>query len=70
MGKKVKTFGNRVIVILISGRLIIVEQILHYTDALITAMLPGTEENGKADVLFGDYNPKSLLPHSWQVNKH
>ncbi len=66
--KKMKSYGCPVIVILFSGRPMIVEQILHYTDALIAAWLPGTEGEGITDVLFGDYNPKGLLSNSWPVS--
>jgi beta-glucosidase len=32
---------------------------------LVVAWLPGTEGDGVADVLFGDYKPTGKLPHSW-----
>ena len=63
--KKMKSYGNPVIVILVSGRPMIIEKILHYSDAIITAWLPGTEGEGVSDVLFGNYQPKGLLSHTW-----
>jgi hypothetical protein len=33
--------------------------------ALIAAWLPGTEGEGVADVLFGDYNPTGKLSRAW-----
>ncbi len=63
--KKMKSYGNPVVVILISGRPMIIEPILHYADAIIAAWLPGTEGEGVSDVLFGDYAPKGLLSHTW-----
>lgn len=33
--------------------------------AWVAAWLPGTEGNGIADVLFGDYSPTGKLSHSW-----
>lgn len=66
--KKMKNYGKPVIVILITGRPLIIEPILHYSDVVIAAWLPGTEGNGVTDVLFGDYNPKGLLSFTWPKN--
>ncbi len=63
--KRMKSFGIPVVVILISGRPLIIEAQLNDWDALIAAWLPGTEGNGVADVLFGDYNPSAKLSVSW-----
>ncbi len=63
--RNIKNAGLPVIVILISGRPLIIESILPYSDAFIAAWLPGTEGRGITDVLFGDYNPSGLLSHSW-----
>ncbi|MHB1686214.1 MAG: glycoside hydrolase family 3 N-terminal domain-containing protein [Ignavibacteriaceae bacterium] len=63
--KKMKSYGNPVVVILITGRPMIIEPILHFSDAIIAAWLPGTEGEGVSDVLFGDYAPKGLLSHTW-----
>lgn len=63
--KRMKSFGIPVVVILISGRPLIIEAQLNDWDALIAAWLPGTEGHGVADVLFGDYNPSAKLSVSW-----
>lgn len=63
--KKMKAYGNPVIVLLISGRPMIIEKILHFSDVIFAAWLPGTEGTGVADILFGSYKPKGLLSHSW-----
>ncbi len=63
--KKMKSYGNPVVVILISGRPLILDPILKYSDAIIAAWLPGTEGQGVADVIFGDYKPHGELSHSW-----
>jgi hypothetical protein len=63
--KKVKNFGAPVILILVSGRPMILEKILHYSDVIIAAWLPGTEGDGVADVLFGGYQPKGTLSITW-----
>jgi beta-glucosidase len=63
--KKLKDAGLQVIVILISGRPLIIEPIIPYSDAILAAWLPGTEGQGITDILFGDYNPSGKLSHSW-----
>ncbi len=60
-----KNKGIPVAVILISGRPMIINSALDKADAFVAAWLPGTEGEGVADVLFGDYNFKGKLPHSW-----
>jgi beta-glucosidase len=62
---RVKSAGIPVVAVLISGRPMIIEPLLEYCDAFIAAWLPGTEGQGVADVLFGDYNPTGKLSHSW-----
>jgi beta-glucosidase len=63
--KKMKGYGAPVVVILVSGRPLILEKILHFSDVIIAAWLPGTEGDGVAEVLFGDYQPKGQLSHTW-----
>jgi len=53
------------VVILITGRPLIITEQLDSMDALLVAWLPGTEGDGIADVLFGDFSPKGKLPVSW-----
>jgi beta-glucosidase len=60
-----KASGIPVVVILISGRPLIITSALSQADAFITAWLPGTEGRGVSDVLFGDYPFSGKLPHSW-----
>jgi len=62
---RVKDAGLPVVVILISGRPLILGTVLDKADALVAAWLPGTEGEGVADVLFGDYHPGGKLPCSW-----
>jgi len=62
---KMKGFGNPLLVILVSGRPLIISGILDVADAILAAWLPGTEGRGVADVLFGDYSPQGKLSHSW-----
>jgi len=63
--RAMKNAGLPVAVILISGRPMIINNILPWCDAIIAAWLPGSEGEGVADVLFGDYPPAGRLSHSW-----
>jgi beta-glucosidase len=63
--QNLKNAGIPVVVIVISGRPLIVNEILPQTDAMLASFLPGTEGGGIADVLFGDYNPTGKLSFSW-----
>ena len=53
------------VVVLISGRPMIIEDQLAQADAFVAAWLPGTEGQGVADVLFGDHDFTATLPVSW-----
>jgi beta-glucosidase len=57
--------GKPVVTVLITGRPMPVAEWLPLTDALVVAWLPGTEGEGVADVLFGDYKPTGKLPHTF-----
>jgi beta-glucosidase len=63
--RQAKEAGVPVVVVLFSGRPLILEPILQHVDALIAAWLPGTEGDGIADVLFGMYNPTGTLSVTW-----
>ncbi len=63
--EKVRTAQVPTVVILLSGRPMIIEQALGSSDAFLAAWLPGTEGGGIADVLFGVYAPTGTLSHSW-----
>jgi len=60
--------GMELVVILISGRPLVVTDQIDQADAFVAAWLPGSEGDGIAEVLFGDYNFKGKLPHSWPSN--
>jgi beta-glucosidase len=62
---RAKLAGVPVITILISGRPLILGAALDESDAFLAAWLPGTEGQGVADVLFGEYPPTGKLPHHW-----
>ena len=57
--------GVPVVTILVSGRPLLIEPVLSKCRAFIAAWLPGTEGQGIADVLFGDYRPTGRLSMSF-----
>jgi beta-glucosidase len=57
--------GVKVITMLISGRPLIVRSEIQSSDACVAAWLPGSEGEGIADVLFGDYNFTGKLGFAW-----
>ena len=57
--------SKKVIVLLLSGRPMIIGQQLNQSDAFVAAWLPGTEGQGVADVLFGDKPFTGKLPFTW-----
>ena len=63
--RAVKQAGVPVVVVLISGRPMIMGEALDEADAVIAAWLPGTEGAGVSDVLFGDFKPAGKLPVTW-----
>ncbi|GFZ09300.1 glycosyl hydrolase family protein [Actinidia rufa] len=52
-------------VVLITGRPVVIQPYLSTIDALVAAWLPGTEGQGVADVLFGDYGFTGKLSRTW-----
>ncbi|MEO7716114.1 MAG: glycoside hydrolase family 3 N-terminal domain-containing protein [Capsulimonas sp.] len=54
-----------VVVVLLSGRPMVLGDALTQSDAFVAAWLPGAEGQGIADVLFGDYKPTGKLSFPW-----
>jgi beta-glucosidase len=52
-------------VIVLSGRPLIITDLVGSWDALLAALLPGTEGDGVADVLFGSHPFTGTLPYTW-----
>jgi len=66
--KYLKTYqekGIKTIVVLVSGRPLVVTNQIQKSDAFIAAWLLGSEGKGVAEVLFGESNFSGKLPHSW-----
>lgn len=57
--------SEKLIVILVSGRPLIITEELGLADAWVAAWLPGTEGQGVADVLFGDQPFTGKLSFRW-----
>lgn len=53
------------VVVLLSGRPLVVTEELEQSNGFVAAWLPGSEGLGVAEVLFGDYNFTGKLAHSW-----
>ncbi|GAB2218911.1 hypothetical protein Drorol1_Dr00002144 [Drosera rotundifolia] len=56
------------VVVVVSGRPIVMEPYIASIDALVAAWLPGTEGQGVTDVLFGDRSFTGKLPRTWFRN--
>ena len=63
--ENMKRTGIPVVVVLVSGRPLIIESVLQKADAVIAAWCPGSEGDGVADVLFGDHKPSGKLSFTW-----
>lgn len=72
-----KQRGIRVLLVLVSGRPLVVTDLVPAVDALVAVWLPGSEGAGVADVLFGAVKASGRLPLPWPrsndalpVNRH
>jgi beta-glucosidase len=63
--RNTKTHVKKLIVVILSGRPLVITDQLDQADAWVAAWLPGTEGGGMADVLFGDYPFTGKLSFSW-----
>lgn len=65
---RVKASGKPMVIVLLSGRPMIITDILEDSHAFLAAWWPGTEGNGITDVIFGDYAPTGKLSVTWPTN--
>jgi beta-glucosidase len=57
--------SKKLVVVILSGRPLVITDQYQTADAWVAAWLPGTEGAGIADVLFGDYPFTGKLPFTW-----
>lgn len=60
--------NKKLIVIMLSGRPLIIKEHINNWDSFLAAWLPGMAGEGIIDVLYGDYNPTGKLSFSWPKN--
>jgi beta-glucosidase len=60
-----KKAGIPVVVVLLSGRPLILGSVLEQADALVAAWLPGSEGGGVADIIYGIAKPQGKLSRTW-----
>ena len=65
--KRVYATKNPVVVLLLSGRPLMVHKELPKWNAFVASFLPGMAAEGLADVLFGDVAPKATLSFDWAL---
>ncbi|WP_296619474.1 beta-glucosidase BglX [Marivirga sp.] len=67
--KALKETGKKVVVVLLSGRPLVLGEILPHSDAILNAWFPGSEAGlALADVLYGDVNPSGKLTMTYPQN--
>lgn len=63
--KNLRAHSKKLVVIILSGRPLVITGQYQLADAWVAAWLPGTEGAGVADVLFGDFPFVGKLPYTW-----
>jgi beta-glucosidase len=60
-----RAHSRKLVVVILSGRPLVITSQFKNADAWVAAWLPGTEGAGVADVLFGDFPFTGKLPYTW-----
>ena len=60
-----RAHANKLIVVLLSGRPMVITDQFRDADAWVAAWLPGSEGEGVTDILFGDFPFVGKLPYTW-----
>jgi beta-glucosidase len=63
--KNLQASSEHIVVVIVSGRPLLITEEMDSFDALVAAWLPGSEGQGVADVLFGDKPFVGKLPLPW-----
>ncbi|GGD56308.1 glycoside hydrolase family 3 protein [Muriicola marianensis] len=61
--------GVKVVTLFISGRPLVTTDQINKSDAFVAAWLPGSEGDGIAEVLFGEFDFRGTLPHAWPASE-
>jgi len=61
---KMRATCKKLVVVVMSGRPLVITPLLEQADAFVMAWLPGSEADGISDVLFGDYPFTGKLSYS------
>ncbi len=56
------------VVLIISGRPLIIDKIINDVPAIVACWLPGTEAKGITDVIFGDTEFRGKLSYTWPAS--
>lgn len=67
---KISQAGIPIVMVLLSGRTLIINQELEKSAAFVAAWLPGSEGQGIAEVLFGEDNFTGKLAFTWPKQPH
>ncbi len=65
--QKTKAVSNKLVVIIVSGRPLDIKPYQKDWNSIVAAWLPGSEGQGVADVLFGDFPFSGKLPVAWEL---
>jgi beta-glucosidase len=63
--RRVRDLVDRLVVVVISGRPLLLKAVLEHADAVVACWLPGSESNAIADVLMGRAPFSGRLPVAW-----
>jgi len=61
----IQAHSEKLVVVILSGRPLVITPQFQWADAWVAAWLPGTEGSGVADVLFGDFPFTGRLSYTW-----
>ncbi len=68
--REIKALGKPLVVVLIMGRPLVINEVLDQADAVLLAWYPGMMGGqAVAEALFGDYNPGGKLPVSFPLDE-
>lgn len=63
--RRVRSHVDRLVVLVVSGRPIVLDAVIDLADAVLACWLPGSEADGIADLLLGRVPPSGRLPVHW-----